>query len=97
MFSEKVSQAAIEELEGLRKAYLTSKVEEVRKGIWEQIIHNLPSGFLQRRTVMVSYAALRQICKQRKGHKLSEWHTFREWASTLPEGWMLNVQKEGES
>ena len=94
MFSEKVSRATIEELEGLRKAYMTSRVEEVRKNIWGQIIHNLPSGFLQRRTVMISYAALRQICKQRRGHKLSEWRVFRKWTRSLPEAWMLDVENE---
>lgn len=97
LFSEKVSDSVIDTLEGLRKAYVTSEVKEVKRNIWEQIIQNLPSGFLQERTVMMSYAALRQICKQRKGHKLQEWHVFREWASTLPEGWMLNVEKEGDN
>lgn len=97
MFSERVNMLTVSMLEDLRKAYLSSQDEGVKRRIWEQIIHNLPSGFLQRRTVMMSYAAIRQICKQRKGHKLLEWHIFRKWASTLPEGWMLSVEKDGDS
>ena len=38
---------------------------------------------------MLSYAALRQICKQREGHKLDEWREFISWAAKLLEGWMI--------
>lgn len=96
MFTSNVSPAVIRWLEYEREIYVNAKSPEKKQVYWQRIIENLPSGFLQRRTVMMSYAALRQICKQRKGHKLSEWHTFCEWASTLPESWMLNTEKEGD-
>ena len=75
---------------------------------WWQIIQTLPTSYNQKRTVMMSYAALRQICKQRKGHKLDEWHSFIDWCKTLPENWMIidpetdnkhgfRLQKEGNS
>lgn len=36
----------------------------------------LPEGFLQRRIVCTNYKALRNIIKQRKNHKLTEWKFF---------------------
>ena len=89
MFSGEVEPWMVQHLEVLRGFYLAAETPEAKKVYWRRIIENLPSGFLQRRTVMISYAALRQICKQRKGHKLSEWHRFRRWAYTLPESWMI--------
>jgi hypothetical protein len=56
---------------------------------WKKIIQTLPQSFLQKRTVMMSYAALRNMYRQREGHKLSEWHQFRDWVESLPESWMI--------
>lgn len=81
----------------MRNPYDSWEKSDTHHGLiacWRQIIENLPSGFIQRRTVMMSYAALRQICKQRKGHKLYEWHDFRHWAFGLPEGWMIGKDDE---
>jgi len=89
MFSGQVDGATIRWLEVLRGFYLVAETPEVKQTYWRRIIENLPSGFLQRRTVMLSYAALRQIYKQRKGHRLTEWEKFRTWAAGLPEGWMI--------
>lgn len=44
----------------------------------------LPEGFLQKRTVMLSYAALRAIYKQRRNHELQAWQTFCDWIEGLP-------------
>lgn len=94
MFSEYVTDKTISDLENLRQAYLRCDTDGGKREFWQAIIDNLPSGFMQRRTVMMSYAALRQICKQRKGHKLKEWHDFRSWAFGLPEGWMIGKDDE---
>lgn len=51
---------------------------------WKRIIQLLPQSYIQRSTVMMNYQVLRNIYLQRKGHRLSEWHEFREWAETLP-------------
>lgn len=56
---------------------------------WRRLIQALPQGYIQRRTVMTSYAALRNIYNQRRGHKLREWLEFRQWIETLPESWMI--------
>lgn len=62
---------------------------DVKKRIWEYAIQNLPQSYLQKRTVMMSYAALRNIYRQREGHKLGDWKIFRDWVETLPESWMI--------
>ena len=55
-----------------------------KKEIWRSVIQALPESFMQKRTMMMSYAALRNIVRQREGHKLVEWKTFIDWVRTLP-------------
>lgn len=54
------------------------------KKYWWQIIQLLPSSYNQRRTVFLNYEILLNIYKQRKGHKLDEWHTFLDMVEKLP-------------
>lgn len=63
-----------------REMYLKTK----DKKWWWQMIQLLPSSYNQKRTVMLNYEVLANIYKSRKGHKLDEWHKFREWVETLP-------------
>lgn len=63
-----------------REKYLETK----DKRYWWQLIQLLPSTYNQRRTCMISYAALRNMYHARKHHKLDEWRTFCEWIETLP-------------
>lgn len=63
----------IDHLNELRDAYLKTK----DKKYWWQMIQLLPSSYNQLRTWDASLQAILNILKQRKGHKLDEWHTFR--------------------
>ena len=54
------------------------------KSYWWQMIQLLPSSYNQRRTIQFNYAVLRAMYKQRKDHKLDEWHSFCDWIKTLP-------------
>ena len=63
-----------------REMYLKTK----DKKWWWQMIQLLPSSYNQKRTVMLNYEVLANIYKSRKGHRLDEWHKFREWVETLP-------------
>lgn len=54
----------------------------------------LPEGFLQQRTVMMSYAALRNIYHQRKNHRLPEWHVFCDWIASLPYSELITGEPE---
>ena len=71
------------------EAWRCEKDEAHKKEIWRSIIEALPQSYLQKRYYMFSYAALRNIVRQREGHKLKEWQTFIEWCRTLPENWMI--------
>ena len=64
----------IDQLNGYRKVYLKTK----DKKYWWQMIQLLPSSYNQLRTWDGSLATVLSICKQRKGHKLDEWETFRQ-------------------
>ena len=70
----------INDLEALRQKYNETK----DKRYWKELIRWLPNGWLQTRTVTMNYENLRSMVHQRAGHKLSEWHSFLEWANTLP-------------
>jgi hypothetical protein len=76
MFVEEI----IETLEQLRQKYNETK----DKRYWKELIRWLPNGWLQTRTVTMNYENLRSMAHQRMGHKLTEWHSFLEWANTLP-------------
>lgn len=64
--------------------YRREYVETKSVDAWRALIQLLPSGFMQLRTVNLNYAVLRNIYHARKGHKLSEWNTFRKWCESLP-------------
>ena len=66
--------------ENLRQNYTTTN----NLSYWRALIQILPSAYLQKRTVTMSYANLRNIYFQRKNHKLKEWHEFCDWIDTLP-------------
>ena len=87
--NEEYLRNMIASLNGSILAYSLEKEPVHKKEIWRGIIEALPQSFLQKRTVMMSYAALRNIVRQRKGHKLKEWKQFIDWARTLPESWMI--------
>lgn len=61
-----------------------SKRAEKMKKWWWQMIQLLPSSYNQRRTVQLNYQVLKNIYFARRNHKLDEWHTFCDWALTLP-------------
>lgn len=58
--------------------------DETAKKYWKALIRILPESFLQTRTVTMNYEILRNIVHQRANHKLTEWHSFIRWASSLP-------------
>jgi len=71
------------------EAWRWEKDEEYKKQIWRSIIEALPQSFLQKRIYMFSYAALRNIVRQREGHKLKEWSQFIDFCKTLPYSFMI--------
>ena len=74
----------IDYINELIEAYQKETEPESKKKLWEYVIQVLPQSYLQTRTVMMSYAALRNIVRQREGHKLGNWKQFIDWVHTLP-------------
>ena len=71
----------IEELNYARKRYLETK----DKYFWWQIIQLLPSSYMQKRTVTMTYENIYTMRQQRKNHKLDEWRIdFFNWSDELP-------------
>lgn len=79
----------INSINGSMSAYELCKDPDHKKEIWRGIIQALPQSYLQKRTVCMSYAALRNIVRQREGHKLKEWAMFIDWCKSLEESWMI--------
>lgn len=51
---------------------------------WYQMIQLLPSSYNQKRTVQLNYEVLVGMYRDRKNHKLDEWHAFCDWIYDLP-------------
>ena len=88
-FEGHVLPGVLDILNTLIEQYKKVEGAEKKKEIWYRVIQNLPQSFLQQRTVMMSYQAIRAMYRQRNGHKLGEWAEFRRWAESLPESWMI--------
>jgi hypothetical protein len=51
---------------------------------WRQIVASLPCGFCLGATMTTNYQQLKTMYRQRRHHKLVEWHAFCDWCLTLP-------------
>lgn len=51
---------------------------------WREIIATLPSGFCLGASMTTNYQQLKTMYRQRKNHKLEEWHVFARWCESLP-------------
>lgn len=78
----------IEALNQARKMFLETK----DKKYWEQMIQLLPSSYNQKRTVMLNYEVLVGIYRDRKNHKLDEWHVFCDWIRELPYSELITME-----
>lgn len=81
----------IEDLNLWRKAYneyenmdQVIKSKYTKKQCWYNMIQLLPSSYNQCRTLQLNYEVLANIYRQRRHHKLDEWHTFCNWIEKLP-------------
>ena len=63
-----------------REIFLESKDKEA----WHRMIQMLPTSYNQRRTILLNYEVLVGMYRDRKNHKLDEWHKLCEWIEGLP-------------
>lgn len=84
------------DLNQLRIQYLgTARDETFKKALWYQIIQLLPSSYLQKATMDLNYAVLRNMYHSRKAHKQDEWREdFCNWVKTLPYSELITMTKE---
>lgn len=74
-----------------REKYLETK----DKDYWWQLIQLLPSSYLQKATMDLNYATLRNMYHSRKAHKQDEWREdFCNWVKTLPYSELITMTKE---
>lgn len=83
MFEYPVFESTLNELNELIAEYMSDKTSpKCKKQLFNMIVSNLPDGYLQTRLVNVNVKTLRNIYKQRRDHKLSEWTLFCGWLET---------------
>lgn len=84
------------DLNQLRIQYLgTDLCETFKKALWYRIIQLLPSSYLQKATMDLNYAVLRNMYHSRKAHKQDEWREdFCNWVKTLPYSELITMTKE---
>ena len=82
VYSIDILRQTIEALNVAREAYLATK----DKRYWWQMIQLLPSSYMQKRTVMLSYEVLANIYRWRNPHKMDvgHWDVVIDWIESLP-------------
>ena len=80
----------LNELERLRKLFN----ETHEKKYWRAIIELLPMGYNIKATVLLNYEVLTGMYRDRKNHKLNEWHTFCNWVECLPYAELITTKGE---
>ena len=79
----------VDELNYWRDYYLAIKKQNVvgadtkPKDIWWQMIQLLPSSYNQRRTIDLNFEVLLKQYRERKNHKLDEWHIYCDWIKEI--------------
>lgn len=61
----------------------TKYLETKDKKYWWQMIQFLPTSYNQRRTLDLNFEVLLKQYRERKNHKLDEWHTYCDWIKEI--------------
>lgn len=72
-----------------RDLFITTK----DKDYWYQMIQLLPTSYNQRRTIDLNYEVLAAQYRQRKDHKLDEWHQYCDWIRSLPYSEFITMEE----
>lgn len=79
----------IEQLNNLRDICIETK----DNGYFQALRQLLPCGYNQRYTWQANYEVLSVIYKQRKNHRLDEWHDFCDWIKSLPYSDVITLEE----
>lgn len=80
----------IEMLNKCRELFLETK----DKYFWLQMIKILPTSYNQKRTIDLNYEVLAAQYRQRKDHKLQEWHQYCDWIRSLPYSEFITMEEQ---
>lgn len=75
-FSHSVFYETLELLNTTIKKYNEEDDVEKKDHYFKLIKNNLPEGYIQKRMVCTNYKVIKNMCEQRKNHRLEEWHMF---------------------
>ena len=97
--NEFVRSQMISEVEELQKVY--NNIDEHDHPTWKkraylELLYNLPSGFELMAGMITNYRCLKNIYRQRRNHRLPDWHVFCDWIETLPMANELIIGKKVE-
>lgn len=83
-------EGTIMALNEARRCFIDTKDNK----FWWQMIQLLPSSYNQRRTIDLNFEVLLKQYRERKNHKLDEWHTYCDWIKEIA---LLNeiIKKHG--
>ena len=72
-------EGTIMALNEARRCFIDTKDNK----FWWQMIQLLPSSYNQRRTIDLNFEVLLKQYRERKNHKLDEWHTYCDWIKEI--------------
>ena len=72
-------EGTIMALNEARRCFIDTK----DKKYWWQMIQLLPSSYNQRRTIDLNFEVLLKQYRERKNHKLDEWHIYCDWIKEI--------------
>lgn len=91
----------LERMQTLVKEYLALpddptdlELAKAKKEKWRVLVASLPSGFCLAATMTTNYQQLKTMYRQRRNHKLKEWHVFCDWCESLPHFMELTQGKD---
>ena len=73
-----------------------TRLKDLRKKYWWQLIQLLPSSYNQKRTVKLTYETCAAMYPDRKNHKQDEWRELCKWIESLPYSEIIIGAKESE-
>lgn len=79
-FNEYVTEQSIQQMKDLSELYNNCKSRDN----FMRLISNCPHGIELVMRCSTNYEQLATIYRQRRNHKLADWHIFCDWIETLP-------------
>lgn len=83
-FNEYVTQESKDQMKRLLDDYSKAETNDDKYTCFMRLLSNCPQGIELFMRCSTNYEQLATIYRQRKDHKLREWHIFCDWIASLP-------------